>query len=132
MGRIEEITLTYVVLRVWDGTCLILPCTYFNTNRLRNWTHGGTQNSGSVELTVNWQVPLDELRQELRRFLATSDSWGGRNAEIRVDKAVGTEMILLIIVTAADADAVFDLKWQVREAMVTYLQQHHPDALPQR
>jgi small-conductance mechanosensitive channel len=67
VGRIEEITLTYVVVRVWDGTCLILPCTYFNTTRFRNWTHGGTQNSGTVELTVNWQVPLEDLRQELRR-----------------------------------------------------------------
>jgi small-conductance mechanosensitive channel len=131
-GRIEEITLTYVVLRVWDGTCLILPCTYFNTNRFRNWTHGGTQNSGTVELSVNWQVPLDDLREHLHRFLATCDSWDGRNAEIRVDKTVGTEMTLLVIVTAADADAVFDLKWQVREAMVSYLQQHHPEALPHR
>jgi len=131
-GRIEEITLTYVVLRVWDGTCLILPCTYFNTNRFRNWTHGGTQNSGTVELTVNWQVPLDGLRTELRRFVATCDSWDGRDAQIKVNNAVGTEMTLLVIVTAADGDSVFDLKWQVREAMITYLQQHHPEALPHR
>jgi small-conductance mechanosensitive channel len=131
-GRIEEITLTYVVLRVWDGTCLILPCTYFNTTRFRNWTHGGTQNSGTIELAVNWKVPLDDLREELRRFLATCDSWDGRNAEIRVDNAIGTEMTLLVVVTAADADAVFDLKWQVREALVSYLQENRPDALPRR
>jgi hypothetical protein len=77
-------------------------------------------------------VPLDDLREELRRFLATCDSWDGRNAEIRVDNAIGTEMTLLVVVTAADADAVFDLKWQVREALVSYLQENRPDALPRR
>lgn len=129
-GKIEEITLTYVVLRIWDGTCLILPCTYFNTTNFHNWTHRGTETTGLIQLSVDWRVPIDELRAELHRFLATCPSWDGKSGEIKIDDATGDSLTLIAIVSAADADTIGGLRWDVREALVTYLQAHYPTALP--
>ena len=64
-GKVEEITLTYVAVRVWDGTSVILPCTYFTTTPFRNWTHRGAEVTGTVELAVDWSAPLDDMRVEL-------------------------------------------------------------------
>ncbi|WP_395725219.1 mechanosensitive ion channel family protein [Nakamurella sp.] len=129
-GRIEEIKLTYVVLRVWDGTCLILPCTYFNTTNFRNWTHKGTATSGEVRLCVDWSVPLDALREELNRVVDRSQYWDRRTANLVVDDASGAALELLVVVSAVDGDAITPLRWEVREALVKYLRRFHPASLP--
>lgn len=113
-GRIEEITLTYVVVRVWDGTSLILPCTYFTTTPFLNWTHQGTSATGIVEIGVDWTVPVDELRQELGRILARSTTWDGQKGELHVEDASGPVVMLIAEVSAPDGDSLTPLRREVR------------------
>jgi small-conductance mechanosensitive channel len=129
-GRIEEITLTYVVVRVWDGTSLILPCTYFTTTPFLNWTHQGTSATGIVEVGVDWTVPIDELREELGHILARSSKWDGQKGELHVEDASGPVVKLIAEVSAPDGDSLTPLRREVREGLVEYIQREHADAVP--
>ena len=82
-GTIEEITLTYVVMRTWDDRRLILPSTHFTENPFANWTRGGSQATGSFTLDLDWRVPIASLRAELARLVAASPAWDGRQASWR-------------------------------------------------
>ncbi len=135
-GRIEEITLTYVAVRAWDNTTSILPCTYFTTTPFQNWTHKAARISGVVEIGVDARAPLDPLldgvRAELGRILADSPLAAGQGGAVHVEEAVGPSVRLAAVVTAVDGDAVAPLCREVRERLVTFLQQNYPDALPGR
>jgi small-conductance mechanosensitive channel len=119
-GRIEEITLTYVAVAVWDGTRLILPCTYFTTTPFRNWSHSADSVVGQVRVACDWPAPIDTARAELRRVLAASSGWDGGQAELYVEDASGQWPVLLAQFTAA-ADEVEVLRFRVREALVGLL-----------
>ncbi len=133
-GRIEEITLTYVSVRVKDNTTLILPCTYFTTTPFQNWTHKGAQITGMVEIGVDAHAPLDALlaalREELGRVLERSAHWDRGRGDIVVEDATGSAVKLIAMVTAVDGDAVAPLRWEVREGLLTFLQENYPAALP--
>ena len=133
-GRIEEITLTYVAVRQSDNTTLILPCTYFTTTPFQNWTHKGSQISGVVEISVNSSAPLDSLlgalREELGRILESSPHWDRQRGELHVEAAIGTTVKLIALVTAVNGDAIEPLRREVREGLLTFLQQNYPAALP--
>jgi small-conductance mechanosensitive channel len=129
-GRIEEITLTYVVVRVWDGTSLILPCTYFTTTPFMNWTHAGTSTTGIVEIAVDWQVPVDDIRAELQRVLGRSSRWDGRTGLLHVEDASGPYLTLVAEVSSPDGNTLTPLCREVREALVTYIQREHAGVLP--
>jgi small-conductance mechanosensitive channel len=129
-GRIEEITLTYVVVRVWDGTSLILPCTYFTTTPFLNWTHQGTSTTGIVEISVDWSVPIADLRAELSRILERCDNWDGRKGDLHVEDANGPFVTLIAEVSAPDGNHLAPLRREVREGLVTYIQREHVDVLP--
>ena len=129
-GRIEEITLTYVVVRTWDDRRLILPSTYFTTTPFQNWTRKDSAVLGTVELDLDWRVPLAELRAELDRTLESSTLWDRRVGVLQVTDAVGRLVRIRVVVSAVDGPTVFDLRCQVREALVEYLRRHHPEALP--
>lgn len=119
-GRIEEVTLTYVAVAVWDGTRLILPCTYFTTTPFRNWSHAGGAVVGQVRVACDWPAPLDAGLAEVRRVLASSTGWDGRHAEVLVEDASGQWPVLLAQFTAA-ADEVERLRFEVRGALVRLL-----------
>ncbi len=129
-GRIEEITLTYVVLRVWDDRRLILPSTYFTTTPFQNWTRKESAVLGTVEMDLDWRVPLAEVRAELDRTLAASTLWDGRTGVLQVTDATGRLVRIRAVVSGVDGPTVFDLRCQVREALVEYLKREHPEALP--
>jgi small-conductance mechanosensitive channel len=129
-GRIEEITLTYVVVHVWDDRRLILPSTYFTTTPFQNWTRKESAVLGAVELDVDWRVPLDELRVELDRALHASELWDERVGILQVTDAVGSFVRLRVLVSGVDGPTVFDLRCEIREALVGYLQRSHTEALP--
>ena len=133
-GRIEEITLTYVAVRLRDNTTLILPCTYFTTTPFRNWTHKGARVSGVVEIAVDGHAPLDALlsalREELGRALERSPHWDRSPGDIFVEDATGSAVKLIAAVTAVDGDAIAPLCREVREDLLTFLQQNYPAALP--
>ncbi|AQT79852.1 mechanosensitive ion channel protein MscS [Mycolicibacterium litorale] len=129
-GRIEEITLTYVVVHLWDERRLVLPCTYFTTTPFQNWTRQATELLGTAELDVDFTVPLDGMRAELDRLLSGSDLWDGRVGVLQVTDAVGGHLRVRMLVSAANAGALFDLRCAVREGMVRWLQRTNPGALP--
>jgi small-conductance mechanosensitive channel len=127
-GRVEEITLSYVVVRLWDERRLVLPTTYFTTEPFENWTRSATEIMGTVEFDVDFSVPLNEMRDELDRLLADSDLWDGRRGVLQVTDAVGGVVRVRIVVSAPNAGALFDLRCAVREGLVDWVQ--HRRALP--
>src|SRR6478609_7803403 len=129
-GRIEEITLTYVVVHLWDDRRLILPSTYFTTTPFENWTRRQSEVMGTVEFDLDWRAPVEDMRTELRRVLAGTELWDGRVGVLQITDATGGFVRIRILVSAADSAALFDLRCMVRETMVTFLQQDHPQALP--
>jgi small-conductance mechanosensitive channel len=120
-GRIEEITLTYVVVRLWDERRLVLPCTYFTTTPFENWTRNATEIMGAVEFDVDFSVPFHDMRAELDRLLADSEQWDGRRGVLQVTDAVGGVVRVRIVVSAPNAGALFDLRCAVREGMVDWV-----------
>lgn len=129
-GRIEEITLTYVVVQVWDERRLVLPCTYFTTTPFQNWTRSATEILGTVMVDVDFTVSLDAMRTELDRLLAHSDLWDGRTGLLQVVEAVGGTVRVRLLVSAPNAPALWDLQCYVREGMVVWLQNSPTGALP--
>jgi len=133
-GRIEEITLTYVSVRVQDNTTLILPCTYFTTTPFQNYTHKGAHISAVVEIGVDGHAPLEALlggmREELGRTLEGSSHCDGGHGDIFVEDATGSTVKLIAVATAVDGDSIAPLRREVREGLLTFLQQNYPAALP--
>ena len=128
-GRIEEITLTYIVVRVWDGTRIILPCTYFTTTPFRNWSHSLDSVIGQVRVACDWSAPLDALRSELTRILEASPMWDRAVDNLVVDDATGSSVIVLAQFSAAP-DTVELLRFEVREGLVRFLSWYASDSFP--
>jgi uncharacterized membrane protein HdeD (DUF308 family) len=131
-GRIEEITLTYVVVHLWDERRLVLPCTYFTSKPFQNWTRNATELLGTAELDVDFSVPFDAMRAELDRLLHANSLWDGRVGVLQVTDAVDGVVRVRMLVSAPNAGALFDLRCDIREGMVTWLQRHNPGALPRQ
>lgn len=129
-GRVDDITMTYVVIRPWDDRKLIYPASYFISNSFENWTQIGDPIQGSTEIEVDWTAPIDEMRTELRRVLDASSSWDGREGTILVTEVLEGRVRLLITLSAASASNLFALQSEVREALVTYVVRHVPQAIP--
>lgn len=127
-GRVEEITLSYVVVRLWDERRLVLPCTYFTTEPFENWTRSATEIMGTVEFDVDFSVPFNDMRAELDRLLAGSELWDGRRGALQVTDAVGGMVRVRIVVSAPNAGALFDLRCAVREGLVDWVR--HRGVLP--
>lgn len=121
-GRIEEITLTYVVVRIWDERRLVLPSSYFTTEPFENWTRSATEIMGTVEFDVDFNVPINDMRAELDRLLAESDLWDGRRGVLQVTDAVGGVVRVRVVVSAHNAGALYDLQCAVREGLVDWVQ----------
>lgn len=129
-GSVEEITLRHVVIKIWDERRLILPTSYFTTTPFQNWTKSERQLLGTVELDVDWSAPLAEMRAELHRILTGSELWDRRAWGLQVIDATGSLVRVRALVSAADSSAQWELRCVVREALVTWLQRRHPEALP--
>jgi small-conductance mechanosensitive channel len=131
-GWIEEITLTYVVARLWDDRRLVLPSTYFTTTPFQNWTRRNSELLGSVELDVDWRVDPSALREQLDVALAATDLWDGRAHVLQVTDAVGGWVRVRVLVTASDAPRLFDLRCHVREHLVGWIRDHDAGVPRQR
>lgn len=129
-GVIEDITLTYVVVRTADARRLILPSTYFTTTPFENWSRGSTELNGNVVLDLNWNAPVDEIRRRVTQLLESTDLWDGRTNSVNVTDAIGGIIKLTIIVSARNSGDLYDLKNFIRERLTKELQEKHPQALP--
>jgi hypothetical protein len=129
-GRIEEITLTYVVVHLWDERRLVLPCTYFTTTPFQNWTRNATELLGTAEFDLDFTVPIDGMRAELERLLSDDELWDRRVGIVQVTDCVGGYLRVRILVSASNAAALFDLRCHVREGITAWLQRTNPGALP--
>ncbi len=128
-GRIEEITLTYVVVLIWDQRRLVVPISYFIEKPFQNWTRVSADLLGSVFLYLDYTVPLKALRDELDRLLAGSKRWDRRVKVIQVTDATPNCMEVRVLVSAADAPTAWDLRCELREQLLEFLQRHYPQSL---
>jgi small-conductance mechanosensitive channel len=129
-GRIEEIRLTYVVVRIWDERRLVVPTSYFLEQPFQNWTRTSAELLGTAYLYADYTVPVDELRAELHRVLDDTDLWDGPTWGLQVTDATERTLQLRAVMSAADAGRAWELRCHVREALVAFLQAHHPESLP--
>jgi len=130
-GRIEEITLTYVVVCIWDLRRLVVPITYFIEKPFQNWTRSSANILGTVFLQVDYNVPVDAIRQELTRILEASPNWDRKVNVLQVTDAKDRTLELRALASSSDASKSWDLRCEVREKLVAFVQQNHPGSLPQ-
>jgi len=129
-GRVEEITFTYVVLNIWDERRLVLPLNYFIEKPFQNWTRNSARLTGAVFLHVDYTVPVEALRVELRRILEAHPLWDQRACVLQVTDAKETTVELRALVSADNASDLWALRCATREQLVAYLQRHYPESLP--
>jgi small-conductance mechanosensitive channel len=129
-GVIEEITLTYVVVRVWDQRRLIAPITYFLEKTFQNWTRNSSDLIGVVFLYVDFVVPVDEIRKEAKRIVEQSKLWDQRVFAFQVTDFKSDSVEIRILATAATAPEVFDIRCEIRERILSFLQSQYPNSFP--
>lgn len=129
-GRVEEITLTYVVIRIWDQRRLVVPLLYFLEKPFQNWTRTSAELLGVVYLYVDYRLPVEPLRKELNRLLEHSDLWDRRVATLQVTNSTEQAMEIRAVASAANSSNTWDLRCLIREELITFIQQNYPEALP--
>ncbi|RCW92592.1 mechanosensitive ion channel family protein [Winogradskyella arenosi] len=129
-GWIEEINLTYVVIRLWDKRRLVLPSTYFLENPFQNWTRTSADIIGSVFLHTDYHVPFDELRQALTTILENSPLWDKQVNVLQVTDSKADSVEIRILVSAKNSPTAWDLRVHVREKMIDFIQKNYPQSLP--
>ncbi len=129
-GRIEEITLTYVVVRIWDLRRLIVPITYFIESPFQNWTRTSADVLGTVFVYTDYNVPVDAVREELHNILRKTEHWDGKVCVLQVTNASDRTMELRALMSAADASTAWTLRCEVREKLLEFIKTEYPQALP--
>ena len=129
-GVIEELTLTYVVIKIWDLRRLVVPVTYFLEKPFQNWTRLSANLLGTVILHVDYMFPVDELRQALHEILVSSDNWDKQVWELQVINAGEHTIELRALMSAADSSTLWNLRCEVREKLLAFILENHPDYLP--
>jgi len=129
-GRVEDITFTYVVVKIWDQRRLILPINYFIEKPFQNWTRASSEITGTVFLYLDYSVPVDMLRVELDRLLELTDLWDGRIKSVLVTDAKERVIEIRALVSAANSLNAFDLRCYVRENLIKFVRDNYPESLP--
>ncbi len=129
-GKIEEITLTYVVVRIWDKRRLVVPISYFTEKPFQNWTRVSADLLGTVYLYCDYTVPVQGVREELRRILEQSEDWDGEVCSVQVTDASERTIAVRALMSAGDASRLWNLRCQVREQLIDYIQRDFPESLP--
>nr|WP_321487484.1 mechanosensitive ion channel domain-containing protein [uncultured Draconibacterium sp.] len=129
-GRIEEITLTYVVVKIWDQRRLVVPSTYFFEKPFQNWTRNTSEILGTVFLYTDYHVPFDALREELTRLLNSTPLWDKRVNVLQVTDAKEYGVEIRALMSAKDSPIAWDLRVFIREKMIEFIQKNYPESLP--
>jgi small-conductance mechanosensitive channel len=129
-GKIEEITLTYVVVRIWDERRLVLPISYFIEKPFQNWTRMSSQIIGTIMLYADYSAPVDIIREKMMNILQHSPLWDGKVATLQVVDCTEKSVQLRGLMSSANASDAWDLRCHVREELIKFLAQNYPDAFP--
>jgi len=129
-GPIEEITLNYVVVRIWDLRRLVVPITYFIEKPFQNWTRVTADILGTIFLYVDYMVPIDAIREELQRLLKESELWDGKVCVLQVTNTSERTIELRALVSASDASRAWSLRCEIREKLIDFIREKYPQALP--
>jgi small-conductance mechanosensitive channel len=129
-GTIEEITSTYVVVKLWDLRRMIVPLTYFIEKPFQNWTRETSALIGNVMIYVDYTAPVGAIRAKFNEILKQSDKWDGKTATLQVTDFKEGTMELRLLMSARSAGQTFELRCEVREKLIDFLQDEHPEALP--
>ncbi len=129
-GKIEEIKLTYVVVKIWDKRRLVLPTTYFIEKPFQNWTRNSSDILGTVFIYTDFDLPIDKLREELTRLLNATELWDREVNVIQVTDLTENTMELRALMSAKDAPTAWDLRVYARENLLKFIQENYPDSLP--
>ncbi len=129
-GRVEEISLTNVIVRIWDMRHLVLPISYLVSNPFENWTRDSAAILGWVHLEVDYSAPVAEVRGELHNILRSSPEWDGVTWNLQVTGATPSTLQLRALMSAPDSTASWNLQCKVREELISFLKSQHPYALP--
>jgi len=129
-GRVEEITLSYVVLKIWDQRRLILPINYFVEKPFQNWTRNTSDILGTVFLYLDYSIPLPALRTELTRLLEINPLWDKRINVMQVTNTGERTIEVRALMSAASSGNAFDLRCDIREGLIKFIQENYPQSLP--
>ncbi|TYC10554.1 mechanosensitive ion channel [Bizionia gelidisalsuginis] len=129
-GTVEDITLTYVVIKLWDWRRLVLPLSYFNDNSFVNWTFNSQELIGTVFFQVDYTFPVAEMRKKLLELLHNNTLWDKNIAKLVVSNTNATTMELRATFSAKNASDVWDLRCEVREQLIAFIQKNHPECFP--
>jgi len=125
-GRIEEINITYAVVKIWDERRLIVPIDYFLNTPIQNWTRSNSDILGTVFLYVSYDLPLDPLREELARIVKDDPHWDGRVQNIQVTDSKEWYKEIRVLVSSVDSSKNWELRVAVREKLIDYINEHYP------
>lgn len=131
-GNVEDITFSYVIVKLWDLRRMIVPLSYFIEKPFQNWTRTGGELIGTVFLYVDHTAPVEAIRKKLMEIASQSKLWNGQVVNLQVSDCKETTIELRALVSANNASAVWDLRCEVREKLIDFLQREHPSALPRR
>ena len=131
-GWIEEIETTYVVVRLWDLRRLVVPLNYFIEKPFQNWTRTTSEIIGTVFIYVDYTMPVEPVREELKRILSETPMWNGKTCVLQVTEFTESTMQLRCLMSANSSSIAFDLRCHVREQLINFLQDRYPQALPTR
>jgi small-conductance mechanosensitive channel len=129
-GWIEEISATYVVVRIWDLRRLVVPLSYFIENPFQNWTRKTADILGTVMIYADYTAPVVALRIELHRILKATPMWDGKVWNLQVTNATDTVVELRALMSASSSGTAWDLRCHVREKLLEFLQREYPECLP--
>ncbi len=129
-GWIEEIDIFHVVVRIWDERRLIVPLKYFIEQPFQNWTRDSAAIIGSVFWHVDYRAPVNEMRKQLEVFCKDSKNWDGRVCVLQVTDARHDSVEVRALASASNSSAAWDLRCELREKMMAWLQDRYPEALP--
>lgn len=129
-GKVEEITLTYVVLSLWDQRRLILPINYFLEKPFQNWTRTNAEIMGTVFLHLDYSAPFEVIRKEFKRLLEASELWDKRVSGMQVTDSTENTVEVRFLISANNSGHAFDLRCYIRENMISFIQRNYPESLP--
>jgi small-conductance mechanosensitive channel len=129
-GTIEEITSTYVVVKLWDWRRMVVPLTYFIEKPFQNWTRDSSALIGTAMFYLDYRAPIARMREKLKEICANSKNWDGQVLALQITDTKQATIEVRTIMSARTGGQAFDLRCEVREQMIDFLQREHPEALP--